>query len=169
MGPFALCSTKPFWIHGEMAIVGTRTPNRSKVKLYIPATVRKLFNLPSSHLTAREAWAGTFEHLVTQQTMPRKDTPATLASPPYSLRHTAVNEAAPLTEFQSELVLLAASLNGGQMMKAAGERMTVAEANFFVKSSVARFLNAGRAHLRAGGDPNAVINVQGLEYELMHG
>jgi phospholipase C len=39
----------------------------------IPATVRKLFNLPSPHLTAREAWAGTFDHLV--QTSLRTDAP----------------------------------------------------------------------------------------------
>lgn len=133
----------------------------------IPATVRKLFNLPSPHLTAREAWAGTFDHLV--QTSPRTDTPATLASPPYSLRKTSVNEEATLTEFQSELVVLAAALNGGKSMKTAGEEMTVAEANFFVKESVTRFLNAGRAHLKAGGDPNSTINVQGVEMEYRRG
>ncbi|KAG0606352.1 hypothetical protein M758_9G134400 [Ceratodon purpureus] len=131
----------------------------------IPATVRKLFNLPSSHLTAREAWAGTFDHLVMQQPSPRIDTPATLVSPAYSLRHAAVNEEATLTEFQSELVLLAASLNGGKSMKTAGEKMTVAEADFFIKQSVSRFLNAGRAHMNSGGDPNATIHVQGVELE----
>lgn len=130
----------------------------------IPATVRKLFNLQSPHLTAREAWAGTFEHLVTQQASLRVDTPATVASPPYSLRHAPVNETAAVTEFQSELVLLAASLNGGRAMKSAGEKMTVAEADFFVKASVARFLKAGRAHLKAGGDPSATIHVEGIDY-----
>lgn len=131
----------------------------------IPATVRKLFNLQSPHLTAREAWAGTFEHLVMQQASPRTDTPATVASPPYSLRHAPVNQFATVTEFQSELVLLAASLNGGRAMKTAGEKMTVEEADFFIKSSVSRFLNAGRAHLKAGGDPNAMIHVEGIEYK----
>lgn len=40
----------------------------------IPATVRKLFNLPQPPLTAREAWAGNFASLITRQT-PRTDTP----------------------------------------------------------------------------------------------
>jgi phospholipase C len=41
----------------------------------IPATVRKLFNLPSPPLTAREAWAGTFEDILSQRTTPRTDAP----------------------------------------------------------------------------------------------
>ena len=61
--------------------------------------------------------------------------------------------------------MLAASLNGGKSMKTAGEKMTVAEAHFFVQESVTRFLVAGKAHLAAGGDPNAMIHVQATEIE----
>uniref|UniRef100_A0A0A9G9P6 Uncharacterized protein n=1 Tax=Arundo donax TaxID=35708 RepID=A0A0A9G9P6_ARUDO len=34
VGPFGPCTTVPFAIHGEIKMAGTRTPNRSKVKLY---------------------------------------------------------------------------------------------------------------------------------------
>jgi hypothetical protein len=30
-------------------------------------------------------------------------------------------------------------------------------------------LNTGRAHLKAGGDPNSTINVQGVEMEYRRG
>lgn len=49
-------------------------------------------------------------------------------------------------------------------MKTAGAKMTVGEADFFIKLSVSRFLSAGRAHLKAGGDPNAMIKVKGIDY-----
>ena len=39
----------------------------------VPATVKKIFNLPE-FLTKRDAWAGTFEGLITRTT-PRTDCP----------------------------------------------------------------------------------------------
>lgn len=43
----------------------------------IPATVRKIFNLPDDFLTARDEWAGTFEHVFAQRKSPRIDCPST--------------------------------------------------------------------------------------------
>ncbi len=43
----------------------------------IPATVKKLFNLPGPFLTARDAWAGTFDG-VFSLTAPRTDCPCKL-------------------------------------------------------------------------------------------
>ncbi|PIA60180.1 hypothetical protein AQUCO_00400811v1 [Aquilegia coerulea] len=41
----------------------------------IPATVKKLFNLPTLFLTKRDEWAGTFESIVLGRTQPRTDCP----------------------------------------------------------------------------------------------
>lgn len=84
----------------------------------------------------------------------------TLGQPPASLRHKPTNEQAKITEFQSELVVLAAALNGGEKMTTAGETMTVGEANYFVERAVARFLTTGRAQLRAGADPDALVKME---------
>ncbi|OZJ05608.1 hypothetical protein BZG36_01469 [Bifiguratus adelaidae] len=46
----------------------------------IAATLKKIFNLPK-FLTARDAWAGTFESAFSESTA-RQDTPATLPAPP---------------------------------------------------------------------------------------
>jgi phospholipase C len=133
----------------------------------IPATVRKLFNLPSPPLTAREAWAGTFEDILSQRTTPRTDAPATLPSPPWSLRQAPVNEHALLTEFQSDLVNLASALNGARGHKttttsASDSQLTVGEANFFVETAVSRFLQAGRAQLKTGADPESLVKADSL-------
>jgi phospholipase C len=41
----------------------------------IPATVKKLFNMPSPFLTRRDEWAGTFEGILQTRTEPRTDCP----------------------------------------------------------------------------------------------
>uniref|UniRef100_A0ACD6A7I3 Uncharacterized protein n=1 Tax=Avena sativa TaxID=4498 RepID=A0ACD6A7I3_AVESA len=75
----------------------------------IPATVKKIFNLPS-FLTKRDAWAGTFDTVLTRDT-PRTDCPATLPQP-VKLRSTEAAEHLQISEFQAELVQLGAALNG---------------------------------------------------------
>jgi hypothetical protein len=42
--------------------------------------------------------------------------------------------------------------------------MTVEEADFFDRESTRLFLSGGRDHLLAGGNPNALIHVHGVEY-----
>lgn len=75
----------------------------------IAATVKKIFNL-KEFLTKRDAWAGTFEGILTR-TSPRVDCPVTLVEP-VKLREGAAKEDAKLSEFQEELVEMAAVLNG---------------------------------------------------------
>ncbi|KAL4199720.1 hypothetical protein AMTRI_Chr03g52650 [Amborella trichopoda] len=76
----------------------------------IPATVKKLFNL-KDFLTKRDAWAGTFEHILHTRTTPRTDCPVTLPEPQKSQKMEP-NVKGKLSEFQRELVQLAAQLNG---------------------------------------------------------
>ncbi|CAL4937148.1 unnamed protein product [Urochloa decumbens] len=92
----------------------------------IPATVKKIFGL-EGFLTKRDAWAGTFDTVLTRDT-PRADCPITLPEPVKLLqRRTAEHAAAaPLSEFQEELVQLAAALNGDHDKLVEG--MTVPEA-----------------------------------------
>ncbi|KAJ6763400.1 NON-SPECIFIC PHOSPHOLIPASE C4-RELATED [Salix purpurea] len=75
----------------------------------IAATVKKIFNL-KEFLTKRDAWAGTFEGILTRAS-PRVDCPVTLVEP-VKLREGAAKEDAKLSEFQVELVEMAAVLNG---------------------------------------------------------
>ncbi|KAJ7566005.1 hypothetical protein O6H91_02G084400 [Diphasiastrum complanatum] len=51
----------------------------------IPATVKKIFNLKADFLTKRDAWAGTFESIISTRTTPRTDCPEELPSPPTSI------------------------------------------------------------------------------------
>ncbi|KAJ0527859.1 putative phosphoesterase, alkaline-phosphatase-like, core domain superfamily [Helianthus annuus] len=50
-------------------------PNSEYEHSSIPATIKKMFNLSSNFLTHRDAWAGTFEHIVSQLNAPRTDCP----------------------------------------------------------------------------------------------
>jgi len=80
----------------------------------IPATVKKFFDLPN-FLTKRDEWAATFEQVLTLST-PRTDCPTTLPSP-QPLLHSwkpATGEN-PITDFQRELIAIAAGINGESM------------------------------------------------------
>lgn len=44
----------------------------------VPATIKKMFNLSSNFLTRRDAWAGTFEKVVGELTVPRTDCPGNI-------------------------------------------------------------------------------------------
>ncbi|XP_006663021.2 non-specific phospholipase C4-like [Oryza brachyantha] len=75
----------------------------------IPATVKKIFGL-KEFLTRRDAWAGTFDTVLTRAT-PRADCPAKLPEP-VRLREAEAEEHREISEFQAELVQLGAALNG---------------------------------------------------------
>ncbi|KAI5063893.1 hypothetical protein GOP47_0020563 [Adiantum capillus-veneris] len=120
----------------------------------MPATVKKLFNLPSDFLTERDAWAGTFDSLVSERTSPRTDCPEELPSPPWSLRHGSTNDNRTTSEFQQELVELAAAIGaifGHQQV------LNVKEANDFVEDAMSRFMAAGKAALDASMDESTII------------
>ncbi|TVU44195.1 hypothetical protein EJB05_03630, partial [Eragrostis curvula] len=109
----------------------------------IPATVKKIFNL-ETFLTKRDAWAGTFDCVLTRDT-PRTDCPRTLPEP-VKLRSTdAVEEHTPLSEFQEELVQLAAVLNGDHTKETYPHKlvqgMTVAEAAKYCNDAFKAFLD----------------------------
>ncbi|KAJ6299540.1 hypothetical protein OIU76_020497 [Salix suchowensis] len=129
----------------------------------IPATVKKLFNLNSNFLTRRDAWAGSFENYFYLRDTPRDDCPETLPDVTTSLRPWGPKEDASLSEFQVEMIQLASQLNGDHVLNAypyIGRSMTVGEANRYAEDAVRRFLEAGRAALRAGANESAIVTMK---------
>ncbi|KAJ9680321.1 hypothetical protein PVL29_019592 [Vitis rotundifolia] len=108
----------------------------------IPATVKKLFNL-KEFLTKRDAWAGTFECVLTRET-PRTDCPVTLPEP-VKLRETEANDKAELSEFQQELVQMAAALKGDHRKDIYPHKlvqnMKVSDATKYVNNAFNQFLD----------------------------
>ncbi|XP_024534533.1 non-specific phospholipase C1 [Selaginella moellendorffii] len=140
------------------------TPTSQFEHSSLAATIKKLFDLKSDFLTKRDAWAGTFESVVSGRSSPRTDCPETLPTPPWSLRHRAVDEDAKLTEFQEELVQLASQLNGDHRLNGYpnfGKGMSVRQANNYVESAVRKFLDEGRLALKSGGqaDDTTMLDV----------
>lgn len=125
----------------------------------LPATVKKLFNLPSDYLTQRDAWAGSFESLLYQRSSPRTDCPVELPSPPWSLRHSIANGSRATSEFQQELVQLAAALKGRLATEMDITTLTIKEANDYVEEAVAQFMKAGKDALKAGEDAETIVKV----------
>lgn len=124
----------------------------------IPATVKKIFNL-KDFLTKRDAWAGTFEGVVNRKT-PRTDCPVTLPEP-VELRTALPVEDKQLSDFQAELVQLAACLNGDHKKKTYPdelvENMTVREAAEYVKEAWKIFLQKCEEARKRGADESTII------------
>lgn len=59
-------------VHGPN---GSPFPTSEYEHSSIPATVKKIFDLPSPFLTKRDAWAGTFEQILQIRKEPRTDCP----------------------------------------------------------------------------------------------
>lgn len=106
-------------VHGPN---GSPFPSSEYEHSSIPATVKKLFNLSTPFLTKRDEWAGTFENILQIRKEPRTDCPETLPEP-VKIRMTEANENAKLSEFQQELVQLAAVLKGDDVLTAYCEIM----------------------------------------------
>ncbi|KDP46506.1 hypothetical protein JCGZ_08478 [Jatropha curcas] len=129
----------------------------------IPATVKKLFNLKSNFLTKRDAWAGTFEDYFYLRDTPRDDCPETLPEVVTSLRPRGPKEDLSLSEFQVELIQLASQLNGDYVLNTypdIGKSLTVGEANRYAEDAVRRFLEAGKAALKAGANRSAIVTMR---------
>lgn len=80
-----------------------------------------------------------------------------------SLRTRGPKEDASLSEFQVELIQLASQLNGDHVLNTypdIGKTMTVGEANKYAEDAVKRFLEAGRAALKAGANESAIITMR---------
>eukprot|EP00850_Spirogloea_muscicola_P012666 SM000083S22713 [mRNA] locus=s83:37140:38650:+ [translate_table: standard] len=131
----------------------------------IPATIKKIFNLNSDFLTARDAWASTFEGALNRKT-PRTDCPKKMPSPPKSLRHEPVNEERLLTEWQQELVMLAAALVGDSAASnflEAPKRMTVRQGNDYVENATRHFLDASLAALKQPMETMVRASIRGTK------
>ncbi|CAN1121133.1 Non-specific phospholipase C6 [Linum perenne] len=133
----------------------------------IPATIKKLFNLSSNFLTHRDAWAGTFEGVVQHLTSPRTDCPETLPNVTPLRKTTVANdkdEERKLSQFQREVVQLAAVLNGDHFLSSFPDEMTknmnVNEAHEYVKAAVERFIRASKEAIMLGADESAIVDMR---------
>ncbi|KAM0889860.1 hypothetical protein ACQ4PT_027440 [Festuca glaucescens] len=144
-------------VHGPN---GSPTPTSQYEHSSIPATVKKLFNLPQDFLTKRDAWAGTFEGVVQTRTEPRTDCPEQL-SMPVRIRQTEANEEAKLSSFQREIVQLVSALNGDHRLRSLRDRirhrMNVKEVTSYMRTAVRRFFKAGMLAKRMGVDDDERI------------
>ncbi|KAG1330938.1 non-specific phospholipase C6-like [Cocos nucifera] len=134
------------------------TPNSEFEHSSIPATIKKMYNLTSDFLTQRDAWAGTFESIVGELTSPRTDCPEVLpdATP---LRMTGAKEGSPLSEFQIEIVQLAAALSGDDYSSSLSS-MTVKEADGYVNDAISTFFRASKEALYLGADETEMVDVK---------
>lgn len=80
------------------------------------------------------------------------------------IRKSEAKEDAKLTEFQEELVQLAAVLNGDHVLTSYPEqlgcKMTVKEGKEYMKDSVKKFLGAGLAAKMMGADDNQIVDMR---------
>ncbi|XXG78036.1 hypothetical protein AAC387_Pa08g2063 [Persea americana] len=124
----------------------------------IPATVKKIFNL-KEFLTKRDAWAGTFESVLTRKS-PRSDCPVTLPDPK-KLRLGEAKEEKKLSEFQEELVQMAAVLNGDHRNdiypKKQVANMTVGDAVKYTQDAFKTFLVACENRRKNGADESEIV------------
>ncbi|KAK8586492.1 hypothetical protein V6N13_010083 [Hibiscus sabdariffa] len=153
------------WIKKGTVVSGPNgpAPNSEFEHSSIPATIKKMFNLPSNFLTYRDAWAGTFEGVVAELTSPRTDCPETLPDA-VPLRTTEAKEDAGLSEFQSEIVQLAAVLNGDHFLSSfpneMSKNMTVKEAHEYTRGAVSRFIRASKEAVKLGADESTIVDMR---------
>ncbi|KAJ9568218.1 hypothetical protein OSB04_004184, partial [Centaurea solstitialis] len=153
------------WIKKGTVITRPKGPtsNSEYEHSSIPATIKKIFNLSSNYLTHRDAWAGTFEGVVDQLSSPRTDCPEVLPEVA-PLRATEPDEARGLSQFQSEVVQLAAVLNGDHFLSSfpdeMGKKMSVKEAHTYVQGAVSRFITASKEAINLGADESAIVDMR---------
>ncbi|KAJ4772611.1 Non-specific phospholipase C2 [Rhynchospora pubera] len=147
-------------VHGPK---GSPTATSEYEHSSIPATVKKIFDLPSGFLTRRDEWAGTFEGIFQTRTQTRTDCPVTLPMP-VQIRQGEANEEAKLSEFQQELVQLASVLNGDHQLASLQERiqkqMVVREGIDYIHSSVKRFFEASALAKKMGGHDEQIVRMR---------
>ncbi|OAY57973.1 non-specific phospholipase C2 [Manihot esculenta] len=147
-------------VHGPN---GSPFPTSEYEHSSIPATVKKLFNLSSPFLTKRDEWAGTFEGVVQTRTEPRTDCPVQLPTP-VKIRKGDANEDAKVSEFQQELLQLAAVLKGDNMLTSfpekIGKEMTVKQGKEYMEDAVRRFFEAGLYAKKMGVDDEQIVQMR---------
>ncbi|KAL0689412.1 hypothetical protein Bca4012_089090 [Brassica carinata] len=153
------------WIQKGTVVSEAKGPTESSEFEHssIPATIKKLFNLSSNYLTHRDAWAATFEDVVSHLTSPRTDCPMTLPDVA-PMRTTEPNENAALSEFQGEVVQLAAVLNGDHFLNSfpdeVGKKMNVKQAHEYVKGATSCFIRASKEAMKLGADKSAIVDMR---------
>lgn len=77
------------------------------------------------------------------------------------LRRTEVDENRGLSEFQREVVQLAAVLNGDHFLRSEmGKTMNVKEGHEYVRGAVSRFIRASKEATKMGADPSAIVDMR---------
>jgi phospholipase C len=80
------------------------------------------------------------------------------------LRSTGAKEDGGLSEFQSEVVQLAAVLNGDHFLSSfpneMSNKMNVKEAHAYVRRAVARFVRASKEAIKLGADQSAIVDMR---------
>ena len=87
----------------------------------------------------------------------------TLPEVKISLRTRGPKEDMKLSEFQVEMIQLASQLNGDYVLNTypyLGRSMTVGEANRYAEDAVKRFLEAGKAAMKAGANESAIVTMK---------
>ncbi|GAB2277097.1 Phosphatidylglycerol/phosphatidylinositol transfer protein [Dionaea muscipula] len=139
------------------------TPTSEYEHSSIPASVKKLFNLSSPFLTRRDAWAGTFEGIILKRAEPRTDCPVQLPTP-VKVRQSEANEDAHLSEFQQELLQLAAVLKGDSSLTSYPEKiskqMTVKQGRVYMRDAIKRFIGAGFAAKKMGVSGDQIVKMR---------
>lgn len=139
------------------------TPNSEFEHSSIPATIKRIFNLSSNFLTRRDAWAGTFDHIVEELSVPRTDCPTVLPDV-VPLRRSEADEERQVSEFQSEVVQLAAVLNGDHFLSSfpdeMSNKMSVRKAHDYVNNAVSRFITASKEAIKMGADESAIVDMR---------
>ncbi|XP_050204105.1 non-specific phospholipase C2 [Mercurialis annua] len=147
-------------VHGPN---GSPFPTSEYEHSSIPATVKKIFNLSSPFLTKRDAWAGTFEGIVQTRKEPRTDCPVQLPTPVKIRKGDAKEDAKP-SEFQQELLQLAAVLKGDHILtsypETIGTKMTVKQGKEYMEDAVNRFFEAGRYAKKMGVDEEQIVQMK---------
>ena len=119
-------------------------PNSEFELTSIPATVRKMFGLQSSCLTARSCWAATFEDELLKRQTPRSDCPMTAPDAPskfMSSDEVSRMKTTGINDLQADYLELAASLRGMDVTRAELKR-------FMKQSDVAEFFATTVSHVR---------------------
>ncbi|KAI4305921.1 hypothetical protein L6164_029247 [Bauhinia variegata] len=128
----------------------------------VTATVKKIFNLPS-FLTQRDQWAGTFEGIVQTRTEPRTDCPEQLPEP-VKIREGEPKEDGKMSEFQQELMQLAAVLKGENILTSypntIGQDMSVKQGKEYMEDAVRRFFEAGRYAKKMGVSEESIVQMK---------
>lgn len=131
----------------------------------IPATVKKIFNL-KEFLTKRDAWAGTFEGVL-NRTTPRENCPEKL-SEPVKMRDFQLNEEeVKLTDYQAEMVQMAAALNGDHKKDTYPhklvENMTISQAVSYVGDAYKVYSDECTKAKESGADEHYIVYVENLQ------